>query len=164
MVLSYLYRERRKPSLGPKLIYNCAYYYTFFFQIIKNRQVATVSVFILSAIVHEYVLLFAFRFFYPILLIMFGAFGCKYIGVVFISFKCKLVIFYHCDIDDDDSGSGGDGAACIVGERKNVTLEEGKPVSLPSYLHRVPCSFMHRYQFQALAVPASNGPCSCWLW
>ena len=94
---------------------------------------ATVSVFILSAIVHEYVLLFAFRFFYPILLIMFGAFGCKYIGVVFISFKCKLVIFFHCDIDDDDSDSGGDGAACIVGERKNVTLEGGgKPVSLPS--------------------------------
>ena len=86
---------------------------------------ATVSVFILSAIVHEYVLLFAFRFFYPILLIMFGAFGCKYIGVVFISFKCKLVIFFHCDIDDDDSDSGGDGAACIVGERKNVTLEGG---------------------------------------
>ena len=96
---------------------------------------ATVSVFILSAIVHEYVLLFAFRFFYPILLIMFGAFGCKYIGVVFISFECKLVIFFYCDIDDDDSGSGGDGAACIVGERKNVTLEGGgggKPVSLPS--------------------------------
>ena len=96
---------------------------------------ATVSVFILSAIVHEYVLLFAFRFFYPILLIMFGAFGCKYIGVVFISFKCEVVIFFHCDIDDDDSDSGGDGAACIVGERKNVTLEGGgggKPVSLPS--------------------------------
>ena len=97
---------------------------------------ATVSVFILSAIVHEYVLLFAFRFFYPILLIMFGAFGCKYIGVVFISFKCEVVIFFHCDIDDDDSGSGGDGAACIVGERKNVTLKGGgggrKPVSLPS--------------------------------
>lgn len=86
---------------------------------------ATVSVFILSAIVHEYVLLFAFRFFYPILLIMFGAFGCKYISVVFISFECKLVIFFHCDIGDDDSGSGGDGAACIVGERKNVTLEGG---------------------------------------
>ena len=91
---------------------------------------ATVSVFILSAIVHEYVLLFAFRFFYPILLIMFGAFGCKYIGVVFISFECKLVIFFHGDIDDDDSGSGGDGAACIVGERKNVTLKGGGGVSL----------------------------------
>ena len=130
---------------------------------------ATVSVFILSAIVHEYVLLFAFRFFYPILLIMFGAFGCKYIGVVFISFKCEVVIFFHCDIDDDDSDSGGDGAACIVGERKNVTLEggggEGQACLSPlSCLHRVPCSFMHRYHFQALAVPASNGPCSSWLW
>jgi len=114
-------------------MYNCTSYY-YHFQIIKNRQLATVSVFILSAIVHEYVLLFAFRFFYPILLIMFGAFGCKYIGLVFISFECKLVIFFHCDIDDDDSGSGGDGdgAACIVGERKNVTLEGGKPVSLSS--------------------------------
>lgn len=125
---------------------------------------ATVSVFILSAIVHEYVLLFAFRFFYPILLIMFGAFGCKYIGVVFISFECKLVIFFHCDIDDDDSGSGGDGAACIVGERKNVTLEGGGGggqacLSPLSCLHRVLCSSMHRYHFQALAVPSSNGPC-----
>ena len=128
---------------------------------------ATVSVFILSAIVHEYVLLFAFRFFYPILLIMFGAFGCKYIDVVFISFECKHAIFFHCDIDDDDSGSGGDGAACIVGERKNVTLEGrggggGQACLSPlSCLHRVPCSFIHRYHFQALAVPASNGPCSC---
>lgn len=126
---------------------------------------ATVSVFILSAIVHEYVLLFAFRFFYPILLIMFGAFGCKYIGVVFISFECKLVIFFHCDIDDDDSSSGGDGAACIVGERKNVTLEGGggrggKPVSLPS-LVSIACLVLSCTDITALAVPASNGPCSC---
>ena len=85
---------------------------------------------------------------------MFGAFGCKYIGVVFISFECKLVIFFHGDIDDDDSGSGGDGAACIVGERKNVTLKGGGGgVSLSH------SPLMHRYHFQALAVPASNGPC-----
>ncbi|XP_073236654.1 sterol O-acyltransferase 1-like [Porites lutea] len=56
-----------------------AYIYKDLYRIIKNRQVATVSVFILSAIVHEYVLLFAFRFFYPILLIMFGAFGLSFV-------------------------------------------------------------------------------------
>ena len=88
---------------------------------------------------------------------MFGAFGCKYIGVVFISFKCEVVIFFHCDIDDDDSDSGGDGAACIVGERKNVTLEGGGGgqacLSPHTCLQRVPCSSMHRYHFQALAVP-----------
>ncbi|CAH3170013.1 unnamed protein product [Porites lobata] len=56
-----------------------AYIYKDLYLIIKNRQVATVSVFILSAIVHEYVLLFAFRFFYPILLIMFGAFGLSFV-------------------------------------------------------------------------------------
>lgn len=103
----------------------------FFFQIIKNRQVATVSVFILSAIVHEYVLLFAFRFFYPILLILFGAFGCKYIGFVFISFECILVICFHCDIHDDYSVSSGDGVARVVGKGKNARLDRGKRVSLP---------------------------------
>lgn len=120
---------------------------------------ATVSVFILSAIVHEYVLLFAFRFFYPILLIMFGAFGCKYIGVVFISFECKLVIFFHGDIDDDDSGSGGDGAACIVGERKNVTLEGGGrgAVSLSLY----PLVSPSRALFFHAPTSLSSACCAC---
>ena len=118
---------------------------------------ATVSVFILSAIVHEYVLLFAFRFFYPILLIMFGAFGCKYIGVVFISFECKLVIFFHCDIDDDDSGSGGDGAACIVGERKNVTLEGGGGVSLSLS----PLVSPSRALFFHAPISLSSACCAC---
>ena len=116
---------------------------------------ATVSVFILSAIVHEYVLLFAFRFFYPILLIMFGAFGCKYIGVVFISFECKLVIFFHCDIDDDDSDSGGDGAACIVGERKNVTLEGGASLSLSPLLSPSRALFFHA------PISLSSAFCAC---
>jgi len=56
-----------------------AYIYQDFYKVLKNRQVATVSVFILSAIVHEYVLIFAFRFFYPILLVMFGAIGLSFV-------------------------------------------------------------------------------------
>ncbi|KAA0203849.1 hypothetical protein HAZT_HAZT000713 [Hyalella azteca] len=33
------------------------------------------SVFLISSVVHEYILAFAFRFFYPVLLLMFGGFG-----------------------------------------------------------------------------------------
>ena len=121
---------------------------------------ATVSVFILSAIVHEYVLLFAFRFFYPILLIMFGAFGCKYIDVVFISFECKHAIFFHCDIDDDDSGSGGDGAACIVGERKNVTLE-GRGGGRGASLSLSPLVSPSRALFFHTPISLSSACCAC---
>ena len=59
-----------------------------FHQFVKNRQMAMVTVFILSAIVHEYVLLVAFRFCYPILLFMFSSFGSKY-----IRFICILIYF-----------------------------------------------------------------------
>lgn len=34
-------------------------------------------VFFISSVVHEYILSFAFRFFYPVLLVMFGGFGGK---------------------------------------------------------------------------------------
>ncbi|KAJ7384193.1 Sterol O-acyltransferase 1 [Desmophyllum pertusum] len=56
-----------------------AYIYKDIVKYVKSRQLATVSVFILSAIVHEYVLMFAFRFFFPILLIMFGAVGLSFV-------------------------------------------------------------------------------------
>ncbi|XP_078376995.1 sterol O-acyltransferase 1-like isoform X2 [Oculina patagonica] len=56
-----------------------AYIYKDMVKFIKNRQLATVTVFILSAIVHEYVLMFAFRFFFPILLVMFGAVGLSFV-------------------------------------------------------------------------------------
>lgn len=56
-----------------------AYIYKDCFKLFRNRQAATLSVFILSAIVHEYVLVFSFRFFYPILLFMFGAIGMSFL-------------------------------------------------------------------------------------
>ncbi|XP_055676777.1 sterol O-acyltransferase 1 [Lutzomyia longipalpis] len=40
-----------------------------------NRAIATMSVFVISAIFHEIVLIFAFRFFYPVLFISFAGFG-----------------------------------------------------------------------------------------
>jgi len=55
------------------------YIYKDMVKILKNRQVATVTVFLLSAIVHEYVLMFAFRFFYPMLLFVFGVFGLSFV-------------------------------------------------------------------------------------
>ena len=36
------------------------------------------AVFVISAFVHEYVLSFAFGFFYPVLMFLFGGVGCKY--------------------------------------------------------------------------------------
>lgn len=56
-----------------------AYIYKDVLMLIKNRQVARVTVFILSAIVHEYVLMFSFRFFFPILLFMFGVIGLSFV-------------------------------------------------------------------------------------
>jgi len=35
------------------------------------------GVFLLSAVVHEYILAITFRFFYPALFLMFGGVGCK---------------------------------------------------------------------------------------
>ena len=36
------------------------------------------SVFVLSAIFHEYILIMSFRFFYPVLFVMFTGAGCEY--------------------------------------------------------------------------------------
>lgn len=41
----------------------------------RNKICSTLMVFFISAVVHEYILAFAFRFFYPVLLFMFGVIG-----------------------------------------------------------------------------------------
>ena len=43
----------------------------------KSRKAAAISVFLISAVVHEYVLACSFRFLYPLLLMMFGGIGSK---------------------------------------------------------------------------------------
>ncbi|XP_071534676.1 sterol O-acyltransferase 1 [Panulirus ornatus] len=43
-------------------------------------------VFFISSVVHEYILAFAFRFFYPVLLIMFGGFG---VAFMFVNSKAR---------------------------------------------------------------------------
>ena len=43
----------------------------------RNRLIPMVFVFGVSAFVHEFIITFTFRFFYPILLLMFGGVGCK---------------------------------------------------------------------------------------
>jgi sterol O-acyltransferase len=43
-----------------------------------RRFLPTCAVFFVSALFHEYILSFAFRFIYPVLLVMFGGFGCEY--------------------------------------------------------------------------------------
>ena len=52
----------------------------------KSRKAAAISVFLISAVVHEYVLAFSFRFLYPLLLVMFGGIGSKSF------FTLKLII------------------------------------------------------------------------
>lgn len=55
-----------------------AYIYQDFYRVFNSRQAATSAVFLLSAVVHEYVLIFAFRFVYPVLLFIFGAVGTSF--------------------------------------------------------------------------------------
>ena len=43
----------------------------------RYRSLAATGVFLISAVVHEYILAVTFRFFYPALFIMFGGVGCK---------------------------------------------------------------------------------------
>ena len=50
----------------------------------KNKIISTLTVFLVSAAFHEYILAFAFRFFYPVMLVMFGGFGML---LVFITKK-----------------------------------------------------------------------------
>ncbi|KAL6424093.1 hypothetical protein ACFW04_009763 [Cataglyphis niger] len=50
----------------------------------QNKTVATIAVFLVSAIFHEYVLAFAFRFFCPVMLVLFGGLGLSlvYLGKI----------------------------------------------------------------------------------
>ncbi|XP_076222547.1 sterol O-acyltransferase 1 [Nomia melanderi] len=41
----------------------------------RNKLLSTITVFMISAIVHEYILSFTFRFFYPVLMCLFGGIG-----------------------------------------------------------------------------------------
>lgn len=43
-----------------------------------RKAIASIFVFILSAIAHEYILILAFGFFFPVLFFMFAGVGCKY--------------------------------------------------------------------------------------
>ena len=65
------------------LCYSCTLFYwtimVVVFQIAPtaNRAAAMASVFILSALFHEYILAISFGFFYPVLFLMFAGIGCK---------------------------------------------------------------------------------------
>ncbi|MPC27542.1 Sterol O-acyltransferase 1 [Portunus trituberculatus] len=52
----------------------------------KLRCFPMMVVFFISSVVHEYILSFAFRFFYPVLLIMFGGFG---VAFMFVNSKAR---------------------------------------------------------------------------
>lgn len=41
----------------------------------RNKMLSTFAVFFVSSVVHEYILAFMFRFFYPVMLILFGGLG-----------------------------------------------------------------------------------------
>lgn len=47
----------------------------------RNKTLATLAVFLVSATFHEYVLAFAFRFFYPVMFVLFAGFGFCFIFV-----------------------------------------------------------------------------------
>ena len=49
----------------------------------KYRSVAATGVFLISAVVHEYILGLTFRFFYPVLFFMFGGVGCKFFFIFY---------------------------------------------------------------------------------
>ena len=45
---------------------------------LDNRSAALATVFLLSAVFHEYILIVGMGFFYPVLFVMFAGAGCKY--------------------------------------------------------------------------------------
>ena len=55
------------------------------------------AVFLISAIFHEYVMILALKFFYPVLFVMFMGAGCKYIketrSVTMNIFRRKKILF-----------------------------------------------------------------------
>lgn len=52
----------------------------------RLRCLPMLVVFFISSVVHEYILAFAFRFFYPVLLVMFGGFG---VAFMFVNSKAR---------------------------------------------------------------------------
>lgn len=54
----------------------------------KNKIVAKFMVFFVSAVFHEYILGFAFRFFYPVLFVLFFGFG---LAVSFVKMEHSLL-------------------------------------------------------------------------
>lgn len=57
----------------------------------RNRFVATSFVFLLSAFFHEYILAFSFRFFFPVMFIMFGIVG---FSLIFIAKKTGNIFLW----------------------------------------------------------------------
>ncbi|XP_011500248.1 PREDICTED: sterol O-acyltransferase 1 [Ceratosolen solmsi marchali] len=60
------------------------YIYKDVYEKFHSKFLATLTVFLVSAAFHEYILAFAFRFFYPVMMLMFGGFGLL---LVFITKK-----------------------------------------------------------------------------
>ena len=82
-----------------------AYIYKDMYEIItcKNKVISTLTVFLVSAGFHEYILAFAFRFFYPVMLVMFGGFGMMFVFITKKNTKSKGNIFIWLTLC---SGSG----------------------------------------------------------
>jgi len=57
----------------------------------QNRIAPAVCVILLSATFHEYVMIFALGFFYPVMFLLFGVVGSK--KWIFYSFKSKQNLF-----------------------------------------------------------------------
>ena len=62
----------------------------------RNKMLATLAVFLISAAFHEYVLAFAFRFFYPVMFVMFGGFGFCFIFIGKLATSNVLMWFSFC--------------------------------------------------------------------
>ncbi|XP_033220386.1 sterol O-acyltransferase 1 [Belonocnema kinseyi] len=82
-----------------------AYIYKDMYEIItrKNKFLSTLTVFLVSAGFHEYILAFAFRFFYPVMLVMFGGFGMMFVFITRKNTKSNGNIFLWLTLC---SGSG----------------------------------------------------------
>ena len=66
----------------------------------RSRVIPMMVVFFISSLFHEYIITFTFRCFYPILLLMFGGFGCKLLGnrstaTRFLFLYCFLILFHY---------------------------------------------------------------------
>lgn len=64
-----------------------AYIYKDVYEKLNSKFCATITVFLISAIFHEYILVVTFRFFYPVMLILFGFIG---VALIFVTRKLSL--------------------------------------------------------------------------